>query len=227
MLFSRKKKQKNCEYVVDSIIFRMDLHNYPLTIFETTFLCKLFICFFPVENKNKLVIMLLTFFYSNWAHKITLWQSFKTYFYVNYVFCFFSRIQNKNSYYVLNILIFSIGLPDYLMTIFENTCLCKLFICLLFSRKKKQKNCEYVVDSIIFRMDLHDYPLTIFETTFLSKLFICFFPVENKNKNSYYVVNILYSNWAHNITLWQWWKTHFYVNYLFVCCLFGNNNKNS
>ena len=124
----------------------------------------------------------------------------KPHFYVNYFICFFPvENKNKNSYYVLNVLIFRIGLPDYLITIFENTFLCKLFICLLFCRKKKQKNCEYVVDSIIFRMDLHDYPLTIFETTFLCKLCICFFPVENKNKNSYYVFNILYSNWAHNI----------------------------
>ena len=132
-------KNKNCEYVVDNIIFKIDLHDYPLTIFETTFLCKLFICFFPVENKNKNSYYVVNILLLNWAHKITLWQSFKTHCYVNYLFCFFSRIQNKNSYYVLKILIFRIGLPDYLMTIFENTFLCKLFICLLFSRKEQQK----------------------------------------------------------------------------------------
>ena len=134
--------------------------------------------------------MFLTFLYSGSSYPINLWKSLKTHFYVNYLFCFFSRIQNKNSYYVLNILIIRICLPDYLMTIFENTFLCILFILFLLV-VNKNKNCEYVVDNIIFKTDLHDYPLTIFETTFLCKLFICLFPVENKNKNSYYVVNIL------------------------------------
>ena len=48
---------KNWEYVVENIIFRIVLHDYPLIIFETRFRCKLFIlCFFRRKQKQKLRI---------------------------------------------------------------------------------------------------------------------------------------------------------------------------
>ena len=147
--------------------------------------------FFPVENKNKIVIMLLTFFYSNWAHKITLWQSFKTYFYVNYLFCFFSRIQNKNSYYVLNILIFRIGLKDYLMTMKTHFYVNYSFVCFLVV--KNNKKLEYVVDNIIFRTS---YPINLWKSLkthfYVYYLFDYFLIVKYNRKWEYVVDNIIF-----------------------------------
>ena len=66
---------------------------------------------------TKIENMLLTISYSESAYWINLWQSLKTHFYLYYVFNFFLVVnKKKNSHYVVNILIFMMGLPDYSMT---------------------------------------------------------------------------------------------------------------
>ena len=67
---------------------------------------------FLVVYKTKIIIMFLTLIYLGSAYPITLWQSLKTLFYVNYSFvCFLVVKKNKKIEYVVDNIIFGTSYP--------------------------------------------------------------------------------------------------------------------
>ena len=135
-------------------------------------------------------------------YPINLWKSLKNTLLCKLYICYFIRLQNISSYYVVFILIFGIGLPDYPMTIFGNTFQCKLFMWLLLNRKLQQKR-EYVVDNIIFEPF---YPINLWKslkTHFYVNYLFDFLLVVNNNKKWKFVVDNIILGTYYPINLWK------------------------
>ena len=149
--------------------------------------------------------MLLTISYSDRLTRLTYENLWKNTFLCKLYICYFIRLQNKNSYYVLFILVFGIGLPDYPMTIFGNTFKCKLFIvCFLFGNNNKKW--EYVVDNIIFGTSC---PINLWKylKTHLNVNYLCdYILIVNYNKSENMLLTISYSDRLTWLTYENLWK---------------------
>ena len=137
--------------------------------------------------------MLLTISYSDRLTRLTYENLWKNTFLCKLYIYNFSCLQNKNSYYVLFIIIIGIDLPDYPMTLFGNTFQCKLFIvCFLFGNNNTKW--EYVVDNILFGTS---YPINLWqslETLFYVNDSLFAFYSGTTTQREYILLTISYSD---------------------------------